>query len=313
MFASIFEVLIVKPIFNLLVLIYALIPGHNFGVAIILFTIAIRFLMWPLVKKQLHHAREIRKLQPELKRIKRETKGDRQRESMLVMELYKERQISPFGSLGVLIIQLVILLGLYSGLRRVVADPQALIHYSYTWLHGLSWMKTLASDISRFDNTLFGLVDLTKPALLKGGGYYFPALVIVIGSAVAQYFQSVQLMPQDKEARSLRRILREAGEGKQADQSEVNAAIGRSTRYLLPVFILFVTMPLASALSLYWVVSGVTAYLQQAKILKQDEVELEAVADKAAEKDIIEGEVIPPTKTKTTKKKKPASKKRRKR
>ncbi|MDB5186360.1 MAG: putative 60 kDa inner rane insertion protein, partial [Candidatus Saccharibacteria bacterium] len=59
-----FDTLIVEPLFNLLVIIYALIPGHNFGLAIIIFTILVRLLMWPLVKKQLHHAKEMRKLQP---------------------------------------------------------------------------------------------------------------------------------------------------------------------------------------------------------------------------------------------------------
>ena len=58
--------------------------------------------MWPLVKKQLHHAKAMRELQPELKKIKQATKGDRQKESMLVMELYKEKGINPFSSIGLI-------------------------------------------------------------------------------------------------------------------------------------------------------------------------------------------------------------------
>ena len=72
---NMFTNLVVQPIFNLLVFIYALLPGHNFGFAIIIFTIVVRLLMWPLVKKQLHHAKAMRELQPELKRIKKESKG----------------------------------------------------------------------------------------------------------------------------------------------------------------------------------------------------------------------------------------------
>ena len=98
-----FNTLIVQPIFNLLVLIYALLPGHNFGMAIILFTILVRLLMWPLVKKQLHQAKAMRELQPELKRIKKAAAGDKQKESMLMMELYKEREINPFGMLFLII------------------------------------------------------------------------------------------------------------------------------------------------------------------------------------------------------------------
>lgn len=307
-----FEVLIVKPLFNLLVLIYALLPGHNFGLAIILFTVFIRFLIWPLVKKQLHHTKEMRKLQPELKRIKQETKGDKQRESQMIMELYKERGISPFGSIGVLIVQLIVLIGLYSGLRKVIDNPSAIVDYTYSWVQNLSWVKELAQDMGKFDATLFGIVDLTKSALPKEGGIYWPAMIIVAASAISQYFQSKQLMPNDKEGRSLRKILREASDGKQADQSEVNAAVGRSTRYLIPGMIFIFTVSIPSALSLYWLVSGVTAYLQQARVLSQDEEEMEAIADKPNKKQVIEGEVISTKKTKTTKKKKASQSKRRK-
>src|SRR5581483_309128 len=112
-----FTTLIVQPLFNLLVLIYALLPGHNFGLALIIFTVAIRLLMWPLVKRQLKQTKIMRKLQPELKRIKKEAKGDRQRESLMMMELYKERGVNPLGTVPILIVQLIILIGLYSGLR----------------------------------------------------------------------------------------------------------------------------------------------------------------------------------------------------
>jgi len=307
-----FTTIIVRPIFNLLVLIYAILPGHNFGLAIIIFTVLIRLLMWPLVKKQLHQAKAMRELQPELKRIKAETKGDRQKESMLVMQLYKEREINPFASLGLVILQIPIFIGLYSGLRRIVANPHAIITFSYPILHHLSWLKVLNGNIGRFDATLFGFVDLTRSALNKtGGGIYYPAMIIVLGSAVAQYFQAKQLLPDDKESRGLRKILKDAGGGKQADQGEVNAAVGRSTRYFLPVLIFFLTVSIASALSLYWFAGGVVAYIQQARILGQDETELEAVADKS-EKKVIEGEVIPP-KDKKSKKPTGKNKKRRKR
>lgn len=309
-----FETLVVQPLFNLLVLIYALIPGHNFGIALIIFTIVIRTLMWPLVKKQLHHAQAIKKLQPELKKIKKATKGDKQKESMLVMELYKERQISPFGSLGIIIVQFIILIGLYSGLRRVVDNPESIKDLTYSWIANLSWMKELFSDISKFDETLFGFVDLARPAL-GPQGFYLLGMLLVIGSAVVQFFQSSQLMPKDKDARSLRTILKDAGQGKQAEQSEINTAIGQNTRYIIPIMILFFTVTLPSALNLYWLTGGLVALWQQSRILKQDEDELEEVADKSVEKEIIEGEIVekpkkPKKQTKNTPKNK--SKKRRK-
>lgn len=308
-----FNTFIVDPIFNLLVIIYALIPGHNFGLSIILFTILVRLLMWPLVKKQLHQAKAMRELQPELKRIKAAAKGDRQKESMMMMELYKEKEINPFASLGLVIVQIPIFIGLYSALKHIVSDPNAIVTNSYSFVQNLSWVKQLGSNIQLFDSSLFGIVDLTRAAIEKSGGIYWPAMIIVIASAVIQYFQSKQLMPSPKEKKSLRSILRDANAGKQADQSDVQASMGRFTSFLLPIFIFFVTVNIASALSLYWLTSGLVAFIQQAKVLGQDQAEMTTTATDASSKKVIEAEVLPPKKQKTTKtSKKSAKKKRRK-
>lgn len=305
-----FTALIVKPIFNLLVIIYAVLPGHNFGLSIIIFTTLVRLLMWPLVKKQLHQAKAMRELQPELKKIKAAAKGDRQKESTMMMELYKEREINPFGSIGLLIVQIPIFLGLYSGLRKIVADPHTIVNFSYSWVHDLSWIKALGSDISRFDSTLFGVVDLTKAALDKAGHVYWPAMIIVAASAIVQYFQAKQLMPDNKDKRSLRTILKEAGNGKQADQSEIQASMGRLTQFMLPGFIFIVTVNIASALSLYWLTSGLVAFIQQSRVLNQDVTELTTATDNKS-KLAIEAEVLPPKPKKQTSKS--AKNKRRKR
>lgn len=306
-----FTTFIVQPIFNLLVLIYALLPGHNFGLALIIFTIIIRLLLWPLLKKQLHQAKAMRALQPEIKRVKKAAAGSRQKESQMLMELYKERGINPFATFPVLIVQLIILIGLYSGLRKVIDDPYALVNFAYPSLQHLGWMQEVARNIHQFDNTLFGFVDLSRAALGKAG-VYWPAMLIVLGSAIAQYYQMKQLMPDGKDQRSLKAILKDAGSGKQADQSEVNAAVGRSTRYLLPVMIFVFTVNIASALSLYWLVGGLVAFIQQAIVLGKDETEMEAIADKPSSKDlsaIPEAEIVP---VPTDKAAKPRRKKRKK-
>ncbi len=286
-----FTTLIVQPIFNLLVFIYAILPGHDFGLAIIIFTVVVRLLMWPLIKKQLHHTKKLRELQPELKKIKAAAKGDRQKESKLTMELYKERKVSPFATIGFTLLQFPILIGLYLGLQKLINDPQQLIDFSYPFIRDLSWMKQLAGDISLFNPTFFGLINLDQAAY-RDGIWYVPALVLVVGSAVTQYLQSKQLMPTEKDGRGLRQILKDASTGKKADQSEMQAATGRFTSFMIPVLIFFVTLGLASGLSLYWFVSGLIALLQQSRVLKRDETELEAVADAPAKKKVIEGEVV---------------------
>lgn len=304
-----FTTIIVQPIFNLLVLIYALLPGHNFGLSLIIFTIVIRLLLWPILKKQLHQAKAMKNLQPEIKKVKQAAKGNRTKESQMLMELYKERGINPFATFPTLIIQLIILIGLYSGLRKIIVNPSEIVTFAYPALQHLSWMKLLSHNIHRFDDTLFGFINLGRAALNKGGGIYWPAMVIVLASAVAQYFQSKQLLPQSDDQRSLRQILRSASEGKQADQSEVNAAVGRSTRYFLPVMIFLFTVNLASALSLYWLTGGLVAFIQQSRALRDDEAEMEQIADQPNSRnlaEIPEAEIVQPkaTNKKTAKNKK---------
>ena len=133
-----FTALIVRPIFNLLVLVYTLIPGHNFGLALIVFTIIIRLLMWPMVKRSLRQTKVMRKMQPELRRIKKEAKGDKQKEQQLMMELYKERGVNPLGTLPILIVQFIVLIGLYSGLRKVIANPEEIVTFAYPSLQHLA-------------------------------------------------------------------------------------------------------------------------------------------------------------------------------
>jgi len=300
-----FTHLIVQPIFNLLVLVYALLPGHNFGLALIIFTILIRLLMWPLVKRQLRQTKLMRTLQPELKRIKKEAKGNRQKESMMMMELYKERGVNPLATIPTLIVQLLILIGLYSGLRRVIDDPKNIVDFAYPSLQHLGWIHHLSGHIKDFDNTFLGFIDLTRSAF-GPSGTYIPALILVIGSAGIQFLTSRQLMPRDKNARKLRDILKDAGNGRQADQTEVNAAVGRSTQYFIPAMVFLFTVNLPAALSLYWLTGGVVAYVQQAVALREDEADMEKLADGKPRKNadtIAEAEIVTQSKTNTSAKK----------
>lgn len=309
-----FTHLIVQPIFNLLVLIYALLPGHNFGLSLIIFTVVIRLLMWPLVKRQLRQSKLMRRLQPELKRIKKESGGNRQKESQAMMELYKERGVNPFSTFPTLIVQMIILIGLYAGLRKVIDQPKDIVDFAYPALQHLGWIHHLSQHIKDFDNTLFGVVDLTRSAF-GAKGTYVPALIIVLGSALVQFMTSKQLMPTDKNARRLRDILKQAGEGTQADQSEVNAAVGRSTMYIIPLMVFIFTVNLPSALGLYWLVGGLVMYIQQSIALRDDEADMEKLAEDKPVKDvskITEAEIVPrPHKPKTKKTSKKSAKKRR--
>lgn len=300
-----FTTLIVQPLFNILTFIYAIIPGHNFGLAIIIFTIIVRLMLWPLLKKQLHQTKLMRKIQPDLKRIKKEAAGNKQQEQIMMLALYKEKGINPFGQIGIMLIQLPILIGLYVGLQRILKDSQQLVDFSYGFIQHLPWMKELATNIHLFDASFIGLVDLTKPAY-GVNGLYWPALVVVAASAFIQFYQSKQLSLTPGETRRIRDILKDAKDGKEADQSELNAAMSRNLIYFLPVMVFFFTIGLPAALSLYWLASGVIAFIQQSIILNDDTKELEAEVSESVEtrvKKAKEAEIVSetPSKNKTKK------------
>lgn len=300
---ELFRTFVEQPVFNLLELIYATIPGHDLGISIIIFTIIIRVLLWPLVKRQLHQAKAMRKLQPKLKEIKKAAGGDRQKEARLQMELYKEHGVKPFATIGTLLIQLPIFIALYQAVNKLVNDPNVLLTFSYDWVKDLPYIQELAADISKFDHTLLGVVDLSAKAI-GSSGLYVPALIVAILAAVMQYYQSKLMMVDSKDAKKLSQILREAAEGKQADQSEVGASVSRTMMYFLPFITFIFAVSVPSALSLYLLTSSAVGYLQQAYVLNQDKEEMHELAVEAEKKE--------EQKPKTKKKKTPAKKKRRK-
>ena len=105
---NLLDMLIVRPIVNILFLIYSIVG--DFGLAIILFTIVVKIITWPIMKRQLHQTKMMRKIQPELAEIKKNCKGNRQLESLQMMDLYKRNNIKPFNSILTLLIQFPIFL-----------------------------------------------------------------------------------------------------------------------------------------------------------------------------------------------------------
>ena len=278
---NIFELIIVQPIFNLLTGIYSIIPGGDFGVAIIIFTVIVRMAMYPLVKRQLHQTRRMRKLQPQLKKIKAAAKGNRQLEAVQMMELYKRYGVSPFRQIGILLIQLPIFIGLFYAIRIYATKREEIGKFTYDFLESFGPIQALVSNPEQFQEKLFGVIDLTKEAV-SSNGIDIALLIIVILSAVTQYVMSKQTMPTTDSPKRFRDIMAEAAAGKQADQSEMNAIVMQKMIKFMPIFLFFVMINLPGALALYYTVSNLVAVAQQSYLLKQDEEELEELADEPA-------------------------------
>jgi YidC/Oxa1 family membrane protein insertase len=305
---SFFDLILVQPIFNILVFIYGIIPGHDFGLALILFTILIRILLWPLVKKQLHQTKVMRQIQPELAKIKKRSAGNKQLEAQLMMELYRERGVNPFGSIGVLILQLPIFIALYGVVRLITENDNNIPKYTYNFLQGIPFIHDLVNNPHMFNESLFGLVNLSRHAI-EQGGLYLPILILAVVAGVLQFIQSKQLLPQVKEGRKLRDMLKEQASGKKIDQSEMSAVMSSRMVYLFPFLTFFISIYLAGALVLYLATTSAVAIFQQSRILREDTEELEKLSEKTTPakqkaKNAQEAEVVSAPKKKATKRRK---------
>ena len=273
---SFFDEFIVRPIFNLLMAIYSLIP--DFGVSIVIFTILVRLLLWPLIKKQLHQAKAMRKMQPELAKIKKQYAKNPQMRNLAMMELYKKHNVSMFGSLGIMIIQLPILIAMYRVVQIFVSSRSDLGKYVYDFVKNLPVANNLVNNPDQFNQNFLGIIDLTQHAISKNG--VIIGLLILAGvAAYLQYLTSKQLSPRSDSTRKLRDVLAEAGNGKEADQSEVNAIMTRKMMKFMPVMMFFVIVYLPAALALYLATASAVGYLQNYIILRQDSLEMQAIAN----------------------------------
>ena len=278
---SFFDTVIVQPIFNLLMLIYSLIP--DFGISIIIFTILVRLLLWPLVKKQLHHTKAMRKMQPELAKIKKQYAKNPQMRNLAMMELYKKHNISVFGPIGILLIQFPILIAMYRVVQIFASNRADLGKYVYGAVKNLPVANNLVNNPDQFNQNFLGIFDLTQHAISKNG-VVVGLLVLAVLAAVLQYLTAKQLSPNSDSKRRLRDILSEAGSGKEADQSEVNAVVSRKMMKFMPVMVFLIIIYLPGALAMYMTTANAVGYLQNLIILRKDSSEMEDIANEKAPK-----------------------------
>lgn len=281
---NIFETLIAQPIFNLLMWLYAVIPGGDFGIALIIFTIIVRFALWPMVVKQLHQVKAMRKLQPELAKIKKASKGNRQVESMQMLELYKKHGVKPFRSILMLLIQLPIFIALFQVIQIFTTNRDQIAEFTYDFLEGLPPIAAIIANPAAFDENLFGVIDLTGIAIQSEGITLFFLVGLAIVAAYTQYIISKQTSPTTTTKR-FRDVMAEAAEGKQPDQAELNAVMMGKMIKFLPILMLIIMLSLPGALALYYATSNIFAAVQQYFILKRDAVEMDQMADQQIKKE----------------------------
>ncbi|MCL2002025.1 YidC/Oxa1 family membrane protein insertase [Candidatus Saccharibacteria bacterium] len=290
---NIWDLVVVQPIFNLLLAVYQLVG--DFGVAIIIFTLLVKLAMWPLMKRQLMQTRLMRKIQPELAEIKKRCKGNRQMESLQMMELYKRHNVKPFASILTLILQIPIFIAIYGVVRNALSSPEAIEKFAYPFTQGWSRVAEMIGNFEAFEPRLFGLVDLTATPLPLATASAAILLVITISSGALQFIMTKQQMPKRTGKKTLKEIMKDAADGKEADQAEVNAIVQGRMAFMMPLMMMFIMIQLPGAIILYFFTSNLVSVVQQRLALAKDLDTMEHMAEKKVLKElreIQEGEVV---------------------
>ena len=245
-----FNEIVYRPLYNLLIFVYNIMPWSDFGIAIVLVTIIIKFLLIPLSRKQIESQKKMQVMQPEIKKIQEKYKNDKEKQSRALMEFYKTNKTNPFSGCLPVIFQLIFLIAIY----------RVLFNISETGLvvNGQE-LYAFVSNPGQINQTFLGIINLAKA--IDFGNLtlsLIPHFLLVIAAAAAQYFQTKMLMP--KQAPS-------NGQSK-PDMAQM---MSKQMLYLGPFLTLFIGIKFPAGLALYWLVSTVFAIIQQSKLAKEKE------------------------------------------
>jgi YidC/Oxa1 family membrane protein insertase len=227
---------------NTLLWIYSVV-WQNFGLAIILFTILIRMITYPLTAKQLKSGIAMQDMQKSKKwqEMQKKYKDDKEKLAQEQMKLYKEMGVNPLGSCLPTLIQFPIIIGLYQAIIRALAvTPIQLLDFSkhlYPFIN--------ASDIIPL-NSHFLWMNLSQPERLNIFGIAIPVLTILV--VITTYLQSKLMTPTT------------------ASPGDQGAQMGKMMNIYMPLFMGWIAYTLASGLALYFFASNLVGIIQYAAL-----------------------------------------------
>jgi YidC/Oxa1 family membrane protein insertase len=234
MIGDIYNALLYKPLYNAFIGFIGTFPWIDAGIVVILFTILIKLILFPLSQKSVRSQIEMKKIQPEIDEIKLKYKDNKQEQALKTMALYKERGVSPFSGIFLALIQLPILIALYmvfykGGITNVNTD------ILYSFIH-------VPDHINK---VFIGLFDITEKNT-------YLAVIVALG----QYFQIKFTMPATPK--------KVEGEKKDVSfQGELAKSMSMQMKYVMPIFMFFIARSFASLVSLYLITASIFAIGQE--------------------------------------------------
>jgi YidC/Oxa1 family membrane protein insertase len=232
---EIFHTIIYQPLYNILIILYNFIPGQDFGIAIIFFTILLRALLVPFYKKQIESQKRLQEIQPQIKEIQQKHKDNKEKQTKELMSFYKQNKTNPFSGCLPLIIQLVFLIAIYRILINISNEK---------FIIGGNELYSFVSNPGAIKHSFLGLVNLANPSI---------ALAVL--AAVAQFFQTKMLMKKQPK------------KGKEdSGQPDFGQIMNKQMMYLGPLLTLFIGVKFPAGLALYWLVSTLFMIGQQLRM-----------------------------------------------
>jgi len=224
----VWDTLIINPFTNVLLLIYDLL-GHDFAIAIIVFTVLVRLITYPLTVQQQKSTKAMQQMQPQLQALQKKHAKDKEALNKETMKLYQEAGINPLGGCLPMLLQFPVFIGLYQVIMLVMAiGPLQLFNLSK---HLYSFLPQLAPLLPL--NNRFLWLDLGQPDLF----YILPVLVVV-----TTWWQQKVMTPPSADPQS--------------------QAMNKQMALMMPLMFGYFVMISPSGLGLYWLISNLIGVAQ---------------------------------------------------
>jgi len=240
--ADIFNTLLYKPLYNGLILITSAVPGADIGIAVIILTLAVKFILFPLAHTSTKTQAKMRLLEPEIKALKEKHSGDNKAQAEAMMELYKKHELNPFSGCLTVLIQLPVIFALYwvffKGLKidpSLISDGAHAAGIIPSSLLPKEALYSFVSPPEEIKIAFLGLIDMTKKSVL---------LALLAGAT--QYFQIKLAMP------GKGGLPKPSGSFKE----DLAASMRFQMRFVLPVFVAVFAYMISAAVALYWATSN---------------------------------------------------------
>ncbi len=241
--SSIFTTALLQPILNLLIWLYGILPGHDIGFSIIVVTIIVKTLLFPLTQAQLRQQRALQELQPRIEEIRARLKDDKEGQAKELMALYAKEKVNPAASCLPLLVQLPVFIALYRAL-------------------------SIGLQSANFDNLLYAFVAHPQSVNTKFLGLLdltHPSYVLAVLAALVQFWQTRQMLKRPSATTPPPAEV----EGKPASQDEGMAAMmNKQMTYMMPVLTAVIGFSLPGGLALYWLTMSLLTVAQQTWLLK---------------------------------------------